>query len=430
MTGMTIDTSAVIARLENPPPRRARSLAAFAIAAAIFSLPLLRPLGPSNTGIPDAGLVLLVIITVQWASGRAYSLRTPYIVAMGLIVLGGAIPATITGEGGLTLAQDVFVFFWAIALASLGRDPQLFAIAVRTWVVTAVLGAVLMLVGIFAGIPYLSGQNIAEGVRAGYTFGEPNYASNFFLTGLFLLRAARYPRHKVWRWLCVGVLLVALAYNGSNGAFLGLTIGTIAGAFFTRVKRRQITAAILLAGSCLLVAGAGKLLINTDAVLDQVSRISPVAKDSIGRLTSSEGSRGEVTEQTTGMWFNDAPWYGLGPARTLGEMRRLLEPYPKEAHNDYIAALLERGPIGALGILTLMGSLAVRARRVSARDALKPEYERIIPRPELLAAMTGVMAFSGLFYEVLHYRHAWALFGVLAALEIWGRKPQQPGVLP
>ena len=45
--------------------------------------------------------------------------------------------------------------------------------------------------------------------------------------------------------------------------------------------------------------------------------------------------------------------------------------------------------------------------------------------------MTGVMAFSALFYEVLHYRHAWALFGVLAALEIWGRvrTTPDPGVV-
>lgn len=426
---MTAELLAGPLRIEPPPPRRARSLAAIAVAIAIFSLPLLRPLGPSNTGIPDAGLVLLTIITVQWASGRAYGLRVPYIVAMALIILGGAIPAAITGEGGLTLAQDVFVYFWAVALASLGRDPQLFAIAVRTWVVAAVLGGALMLVGIFAGIPYLSGQIEAEGIRAGYTFGEPNYASNFFLTGLFLLRAAQYPRRRLWRTLCIIVLLVALVYNGSNGAFLGLVMGTLGGTFFTLVKKGKAAMALVLAGSCLLAGGAVYTLVDTNAILREASQFSPLLKDSIGRTASSEDSRGEVNSQTLGMWFDTAPPYGIGPARTLGEMKRTLMPYPKEAHNDYIAAMLERGLLGALGVCTLMASLAVRARRVSARGALKPEYAAIIPRPELLAAMTGVMAFSAFFYEVLHYRHAWAMFGVLAALEIWGRNRQEPGVI-
>ena len=30
--------------------------------------------------------------------------------------------------------------------------------------------------------------------------------------------------------------------------------------------------------------------------------------------------------------------------------------------------------------------------------------------------------FSGVFYEVLHFRHAWALFGLIAAVDLWGRR--------
>ena len=35
---------------------------------------------------------------------------------------------------------------------------------------------------------------------------------------------------------------------------------------------------------------------------------------------------------------------------------------------------------------------------------------------------------SGLFYEVLHFRHVWALFGLIAAVEIWGRRERRPRV--
>ena len=44
----------------------------------------------------------------------------------------------------------------------------------------------------------------------------------------------------------------------------------------------------------------------------------------------------------------------------------------------------------------------------------------MVPRPELLAAAVIAVGFSGLFYEVLHFRHVWALFGLIAALALTG----------
>jgi hypothetical protein len=32
------------------------------------------------------------------------------------------------------------------------------------------------------------------------------------------------------------------------------------------------------------------------------------------------------------------------------------------------------------------------------------------------------VAISAMFYEVLHFRHVWALFGLIAALELTGRR--------
>ena len=46
----------------------------------------------------------------------------------------------------------------------------------------------------------------------------------------------------------------------------------------------------------------------------------------------------------------------------------------------------------------------------------------MLPRPELLGAAAGAVLLSALFYEVLHFRHVWALFGLIAAVELWGRR--------
>ena len=65
----------------------------------------------------------------------------------------------------------------------------------------------------------------------------------------------------------------------------------------------------------------------------------------------------------------------------------------------------------------LIVSVGVRARRISAAGGLDPELRAIVPRPELLAAACVAIAISAAFYEVLHFRHVWAIFGLVAALD-------------
>jgi len=69
----------------------------------------------------------------------------------------------------------------------------------------------------------------------------------------------------------------------------------------------------------------------------------------------------------------------------------------------------------------LGAAVAVRARRVAAPGGLPPRYLAVVPRPDLLGAGLVAVGMSALFYETLHFRHVWALFGLIAALEIAGR---------
>jgi O-antigen ligase len=93
----------------------------------------------------------------------------------------------------------------------------------------------------------------------------------------------------------------------------------------------------------------------------------------------------------------------------------------KEAHDDYLAALLERGVIGLAGLLLLLGTVAFRGLGTTG-SRLRPGFEAIIARPNaLLGAVLGTFVASTV-YELLHLRHLWALFGIVAALAIWGRE--------
>ena len=47
---------------------------------------------------------------------------------------------------------------------------------------------------------------------------------------------------------------------------------------------------------------------------------------------------------------------------------------------------------------------------------MRPDYADIFPRPELLGAAVIGMFISAMFYQVLHFRHLWALLGIIAAV--------------
>ena len=117
--------------------------------------------------------------------------------------------------------------------------------------------------------------------------------------------------------------------------------------------------------------------------------------------------------------------FGIGPSRTKDWLAQEGASYVKEAHSDYTATLVERGVIGALGLL-LLGLSAVRRGTGILVGPLRSDYASVIRAPQmLLGALVAVFAASS-FYEVLHFRHVWALLGLLAGVELWGREGRRP----
>ena len=71
--------------------------------------------------------------------------------------------------------------------------------------------------------------------------------------------------------------------------------------------------------------------------------------------------------------------------------------------------------------MVLGATVAVRVSRATS-GRLRAAFAEVIPRPELLLSAVVAMGLAALFYEVLHFRHLWALLGVIAATEVWGRR--------
>jgi hypothetical protein len=404
-------------------------LTVVAISFAVAALPLLRPSGPGNTGLVDLALVGAMLVCVMWASARSYPVRLPYAIPVGLMVLAGALAVAMSGadtnttwRGVVALAQDVFVLCWAAAVATMGQDRELLDTFCRAWAYSVTGWAVVLIVADILGIGWLSGVSEANGIRASLTLGDPNLAASYFLCGLLVIRAARRPRRAGLRWLACALVVTALVLTLSNGGILAMIVATVVGALFALWRRRGALPA--LGAAALLVIAIGALVTTVDVRdwVAQVEESSPLVRDSLGREAESSGSRSALVEESVRVWTRLDTLTGVGPGSTRTTLLEGQAPYVKEAHDDYLAALLERGVLGVAALGLLITAVAVRARRACGPAGLSPPFREVVPRPELLGAALVAVALSAVFYEVLHFRHVWALLGLVAALAQTGRR--------
>ncbi|GLZ08320.1 hypothetical protein Acsp03_57860 [Actinomadura sp. NBRC 104412] len=411
-----------------PRAERGRGLVGAVLVVGIASLPMLMPFGlppgPGNTGLPDVLLIVVTVTAVLWAATHRHPIRWPFLIPTLLTIIAGGIAAIINDAGQLTLVKDLFVLLWGVSLANLARDPRLLRPAIRSWVLIGTLYALIMITGFVIGNDTLSGKQV-DGERAMFTFGDANYASNWFICVFFIARAANYPDTAWRRWGVCGILLVAELLTGSNGGALALGIAIVAGHVFRLFREGRAHRAVAVMSLAALAGGGGiavVTLVDIQPLLDRASAASPILRDSIGRTTGeSTESRSTVFATTIRMMEEQPHPWGIGPGHTEAAMFENQETYVREAHNDYIAAVLERGVLGGFALIVLVFVLLLKCVRIARRNALTPTYAREVPRPELFGALVLVFLVSGLFYETLHYRHGWAMFGLIAALDLFGR---------
>lgn len=399
---------------------------------AIWSLPMLRPAGPGNTAPADLFLGLAILVTALWFASRRHVMRFPYMFPVGLSILAGALASTVAyrhayvsvGGGLVSLLQDAFLLAWCIGIANVGRDPALLRSMARAWATSATCWAALMIIGYFGHISVLSGQDARTGIRAAFTLGDANLAANYFICSLLVLRATRFPQRRRLRWVCCAILVIAIALTGSNGGALVLIIATVLGGIFRMARRRSGAAAVIAATALISAVLAIGPHVSVPSIVAKAQSSGQFLNNSLGREAESSGSRSLILSQTEELYFTWDNLLGIGPGGTKAAFQAHGFSYVKMAHDDYAASLVERGLLGAVALVCLLVIVLARCRRIAVRG-LRPRYASIFPRPELLGAAVIAMFISAMFYQVLHFRHLWALLGLVAAVDLWGRRDSQ-----
>ena len=263
-----------------------------------------------------------------------------------------------------------------------------------------------------------AGSSGKDGVRASYTFGDPNLAGNYLVMSLFVMAACQRPRTPWVRHAGYLVVLTAVLFTGSNGAMLTLLIGSVACWVLSRARLGAAKGVSALVVSALIAITFAVWVIpnvSLDGVRQATAGSIPLLRDSVGRSGSSTAERSSIVSEGFAL-FLDGDATGYGPARTKATLQDDQAPYVKEAHNDYLATLLERGVIGSVGLVLLIVAIALRCWPWPDRRRCRRSSPSSVPRPWLLVAIAPVMATAAAFYEVLHFRHLWTWLGIVAAL--------------
>jgi hypothetical protein len=427
-----IDTAATAGPLTRPTRITTRAvgrkvsgerLALTATAVGVAMLPLAVPAGPANLA-PNVGFIVIAIgACLFWAGAAERRLQFPYVIPVGLMLAGGAIGAVVgpvPNKGIIALTQDVVLLLWCWAVVNIGHSARNLRMLLATWAYSGIGWGILAFVGLATGSTLLTGQVERQGSRVQITLADPSYAANYFFVSLMIIWATRRPRHRVVRYAAYGLLVAGIATTGSNSGLVALTVGTVVATTLGTHRRYGIAPAVTLLAFIVL----GGYLVSSNVSLADIqakahdSRYAFI-RDGIGRSPQSEGQRAMLLTESIRLFRSGSP-LGEGPVSTKPRLANDLGALVKEAHDDYFAALIERGALGFIGIFLLVAGLGARGLGVS-RSKLAPGFAAAVIRPNaLVGAVAGTLVASTV-YELLHVRHVWALFALLAALYAWGR---------
>lgn len=398
-------------------------------------LPIERMALPFNLKPVDSALVLLTAYGLGKAWRTRQRLGFPLLLPMWLILISSLV-ATLVGfalpRSIIAIVQEVYLFAWFIVLTNILKTFSRSDLdrLMKVWSVIACAEALTTLMGMLRIGPrmfyasfFYADPNRERAIissagfsRAVGTFVNPNATAAYLSISFFVLLATSWP---IWLRLVLGMWILAGMFGtGSMGALFS-TLGSLVILLpvDSIVRNRQVTTlwgAIVGIGTGVLAAMLFILSLWPSLVsgvgLDTSGRLFALT---LGRFPRSMTSRLGRIDRSWSI-YSRHPW-GTGPSAyaSLG----------LSAHNDYVAFLFERGPVGAIGWLWMVGAALLAPLRAAYQRTDRHQ------RWQVLALWAGFLAcaMNAFTHEVSHFRQVWVLMAFLFAMSYARSAPPMTG---
>ncbi|MDQ4025802.1 MAG: O-antigen ligase family protein [Actinomycetota bacterium] len=414
--------------------RHLRRLLTPLLFASVVTVPLLLPPIGENAAPADLFNAAFVVLGAAVLLRTRARMRIPLGGSYLLILTGGLVAVTqsiVPKESIVAVVQDAYLFVWFVIVVSFlasgeGRGTRWVA---TVWSVVGVAAALVVWVawlGYPDNVPILFDYALVDPWgRSEGTFRDPNMAGNYLVLSLFVMWAAPRPRSVLTKLLLTVPLLLGIYVTQSITALVTLAGGALVAATIAFVARREaVVAAVMAVVAAALVAVAvlpQTFLADPSEVTASLGE-NEIFDESLGRSNSSLSLRAQRWEEAFQL-FGSSIILGVGPSSTDESLVERGGALTGEIHNDYMAGLLERGLLGAVGNVFLFVVVAAWSVRVGLDKKLSAEGWR----PAALAGGAVVILMAAMSLETLHFRHVWLYFALVVALGLRGPSPAAVG---
>jgi len=381
-------------------------------------LPIERLMFPLSLRLVDVVLIVLILYGLTEIFFLSQRIYLPLVMPISLILVVSLI-TTIAGfspsNSIVAIFQEVYIYTWFIILTNVLALFNLSGLErfTKIWCMVALVEATATIMGMLSIGPNIFYTPPIGGIlmsnegfyRAVGTFINPNAAAVYLSISFFVLLATPWP---TWLRSIFGIwIFIGIFATGSLGGIFSTLIATAALTVVYLTIKHQRTSAFLgiVFGVGAFVSIIALVLINIlpspSSVLGSSGETS-ITSVSIGRLSRSFGDRIDLIERGWSLYLTNPLGSGPNTYEVL---------FGVELHNDYLAFLCERGPLGLLGWLFLVGATLIRSINVAYHQ--KDNFQRW--RMLALGAGFLVCALNAFSHEVFHFRQVWVLVAFLFA---------------
>jgi O-antigen ligase len=364
--------------------------------------PLIHPALSFNTAAVDyinLAFASLFLLHGAFSRGR---LRVRLLLPFMLLVLASLIAmfnSPVLRVSVLTLAKDIYLFGFFLLLYNLISSERDMRLLLRFWLLIASLEGALALANVYGNFWIVSTE---DPTRANGTFDNGNMLASYMGVTFFFFFQRYFDMSWLSRALASLLIFGGVYATKSMSAMLGFLLGMVLlmvgywwrGSWQQRVK-----------------LGVGVLALAAVATI--ILPIIMGTKNFVDRAPRSSHERFKIWQAGYETFLAHPMGVGPGAFKYVGHSPYNAEGTREELHNDYMGALVERGVLGLFAHLAFMGTM-IGMVVYCLRQA---RTEREFLWGTGMAAVILYILTDSFTHEVMHDRHVWVAFAIIAAEE-------------